>query len=414
MSKRPAKIRKSVVAWLQEEVRDPVENWLKCRIKPLPWFLKVILLICLVQLGSIGVFVGKYPKEAKAYAATIKYYWVAFWKPGKPIPMSKREHQELRLEINSLIRMLKTKAVDTLDMNAWSIGQVMTSLPDTNGVDVSILILEAQKYLIGRGKGYRQFTNDDFAQIHISAWLAYGLAFIDRPIDVDDLNFILGNQDRQSSNSGWWPVCPCLVRQDGNASTYTTAWAVLALNEQLKKGMIPADHTDAARASINSAELWLKGTRIPGKTRWYDYPYRVRMGERTESLSASALVLHTLHVLDPHNERSDFQELDSGWIRNLPTEVPSPPYKEVAGVDVEIVPRVYRRDGIRQYVLPWEIIATVDGYRNANLIERARALRWIDEMINRLPAADLSLQGAYWIAAELLISLQYLESGPNK
>jgi hypothetical protein len=404
------KFFKQFVHRLVIQVFGPVFKWIEKR----SWFVKFILLNIILIVTGLLFMLRMYPNEVKAAARSGKYYCRAFLGPRTgAIPLTNLQRQELHRDINGIVQLLKSETMVTNHLNAWSIGQILAALPDTNGVDVLRLTEEAKKYLVPASFGYKQSLLDNFPQIQVSAWLAYGYGTIGKPIGIGDLDFLLNNQDSQGDNSGWWPFYPCLERHPENASTYVTAWCVLALEEQMSRGLISPDQTNRVETIINNGEVWLREGKVTGRARWYDYPQAPLFGEKMESLSSSALVLHTLHILDSRGERNDFRELDSEWMAGLPNEVPSPAYKEVSGVAVQSSANIRRVDAIRQYVLPAEIIVTVDAYKNANFIQKAHALRWIDQLIDRLPEFQNNIQGAYWISAELLIGLRYMDSGTS-
>jgi len=125
-----------------------------------------------------------------------------------------------------------------------------------------------------------------------------------------------------------------------------------------------------------------------------------------------------VHVL--HRLGASTPDIDREWMRNLPSELPEAtaadanPYgvtllapKDAAG-NQSLAPS--KRDGVRQLALPWTVIATVDAYPNGGVLDRAKALRLIQELCESLSqVAKPVMSGIPFAAAELEISLRYLK-----
>ena len=392
---------KHTITWLGRQVWEPVKGWVSRR----SWFSKCCLLLILFLVVA-GL---KYPKETGEWLGSAKYYWIAIrGESGRPIPLTITQRRSLDLAINAMTSILRFKTEQLDDLSAWSIGQLLASLPraETDQV-LSNLLSVASKYSMPDQRGFKEFENDLFSQIQVTAWLAYGCAKVGKPFDDRHLEFLLNQQETQGPNPGWWSVYPCDAKRAENASTYATAWCVLSLHELVSRNLVLPSHLRLVKRSIDSGRQWLIGQRISDKVRWYDYSFRG--GERMESLSVSGLVMHALHVLDPNGVQTPFNQLDAEWLRTLPSEIPSATYKEVSGLTIQLGPVLLRRDTIRHYVLPWELIATVDAYKNGNLFEKVRALKWIDHLLVKAGEFQTSVNDAYWIAAELLIALIYLD-----
>jgi hypothetical protein len=389
-----------LIEWLTGEVAKPVIGW----VGTLPWIAKAGFLLLLILVAAII----NNPSGARAWANTAKYRWRALRpEDGYPVPLTKEQRETVNKEIGEITLNLsaRVKQLDTL--NAWSIGQLLAALPsDVTDSSASTLMTVAAKYSMPDGQGFKEDSSDSYPEIHVTAWVAYGYAKAGKSIDDSQILFLLRQQETRGVFVGWWPAYPSHSGIRDYASTYATARSVLALDELLQHNLVPRDYIRGAKDSIEMGRIWLRDQKIEGRTRWMDYPYID--GERMESVSISGLVLHTLHTLDPEKNAADLSPIDSEWITSLPDEVPSAIYKEVSGIRVELSTDNNRRDTIRHYVLPWEILATVDAYRNADWSDRARALAWFDKLIGKLPELEASTKDAYWISAELLIGLNAL------
>jgi hypothetical protein len=233
-------------------------------------------------------------------------------------------------------------------------------------------------------------------------WVAFALAKVGQKLPSPDLAIILNNQ-----HDGWWPAFNSATDNQANASTYATAWSVLALNEQMRLG-IEEPQLSEVQARINRAKSWLLNTKISGKARWLDYPNAVGASGK-ETIGISGLVVHVLHRLG-----ADTRSIDAEWMRDLPADIPRPGDFDADPLFVE-VPNGSVQDNARQLRLAWTIIATVDAYQNGALGDQARANKWFRQVTSQIgpQVGTLMSSNLSWAACELTIALRYLARKQN-
>ncbi|MEO7961691.1 MAG: hypothetical protein ABIR19_09090, partial [Ginsengibacter sp.] len=70
-------------------------------------------------------------------------------------------------------------------------------------------------------------------------------------------------------------------------------------------------------------------------------------------------------------------------------------------------------DRTRHLVVPWQIIATVDAFKDGNLRQRFLANAWLDIVIDDLDIENINKNPRY-IRAEIFIALRYLQNRDYK
>jgi len=236
-----------------------------------------------------------------------------------------------------------------------------------------------------------------------SGWIIFALAEISEPATSAEISFFTGEQ-QIGSEGGWWSVFPVESEDSQHASTYATAWAVLALHKQRStKGLSTGDDL-AARLAIDKGAGWLINRREP-RARWKDYP-KSTSGKTSESISG--FVVHVLHQVWPHNLR----EIDRAWLDNLPTPPPAVGdadhgYRWITGKDGNHL------ESIVQIRLPWMLIATVDAYPSGGIWQRVRALLWMEQALQQ-ESITAETQERNWWRAELLYALRYVLEASSK
>jgi hypothetical protein len=240
--------------------------------------------------------------------------------------------------------------------------------------------------------------------IAISGWIIFGLAELGIPATSKEINFLTSEQHPD----GWWSVFEVNEDDPEYASTYGTAWALLALHNQLSKKLIRDSDADRASEAISKGASWLMAKREENAARWKDYPLNPS-GEISDSISG--LALHTLHVV-----AADASEIDQEWLDSLP---PSPPTASEPDKRAAEIPYIWIRvrdrspdkpevDDFVQIKLPWMVIATVDAYPNSNVVQRAKALQWLESALQQPSVITADTQPDNWWRGELSYALQYV------
>jgi hypothetical protein len=322
------------------------------------------------------------------------------------LPIRDQYLPRLHQSIDRLILRLKSDFTEKISRQdiPWSIAQIVVSLKgklELDPADVAAFMTSKVDPLL---HAWRQFPEDANDPIHLgaTAWVILSLARVGRAAGDDQIQFLLQRQ----SVDGWWPIYPTNARAE-NASIYSTALSLLALKEQSKQNLISEKMQPAVKSAIDKGAAWLLNSRS-NTARWKNYPARREFGE---SISASALALHTLHhVVD----EKDLVEMDRAWVKTLPQSIPAASdYDQSLNATIEIGPGRTDKDKVRLFKLPWMIIASVDAYPNLFDEERALAFDWVDAYLSERSELDQAVStDGNWIAAELLMALRDL-AGEN-
>jgi hypothetical protein len=135
-------------------------------------------------------------------------------------------------------------------------------------------------------------------------------------------------------------------------------------------------------------------------SRWKGYPL-LRNGKASESVSG--VVLHALHQTVP----KQLHQIDEEWLDNLPAGT-------ISASDVEnpyfyfMTKDGYANDDFVQTRLPWLVIGTVDAYDNGSIIQRGRALAWLERALDQVSVLTADTAPDDWVRAELLYSIRYV------
>jgi hypothetical protein len=96
-------------------------------------------------------------------------------------------------------------------------------------------------------------------------------------------------------------------------------------------------------------------------------------------------------------------------LNNLPKTVPSPTESEQAKGYVFRSLTQMTIDDVRHYRYPWMLRTTVDAYAAADLMQRAKALVWLEDALRRAPTPQ-EVNSEAWTSAEVLFALRHAKS----
>jgi hypothetical protein len=320
---------------------------------------------------------------------------------AQSIPLSSADTIKLHDHIDSLADYLRAelgKRGAPGNYTSWTVGQIIVSLQgrSTVGSDELARFFREQDT---DTECWKQLPTEP-QHLVATSWVLVALADTGAPLTDRGLKCVLESQNQE----GWWPLFRPATRDRLNASTYATAWAILALDSQLRRDIIPEKEVQRVKQAILNGRSWLEQTRIQGKARWEDYPFAP---EQIESLSLSGLVLHVLH----RTGKVPSQEIDGLWLENLTAQAPLADQKEVSSHATALLPDgSFFRDAPRLYVLPWMLIATVDAFEAGNPRQRVHGLRFVRSCLTSLEESERRILQFPWAAAEFEIALRYLNN----
>jgi hypothetical protein len=230
--------------------------------------------------------------------------------------------------------------------------------------------------------------------VAVSGWVLFALAELNFPATEAEVRFFLSEQKRD----GWWPTFQS-TDSETFASTWSTAWALIGLQTQLRNGLIPQTMEEEVSNAVGNGSTWLE--RQGSNSRWKDYPSN-RAGNSSDSLSG--LVMHALHL----TASDSITQLKRDWLDNLPTKVPPAVDRSQNLIWVTLRDGTATEDKVVQVTLPWMLIATVDAYSAGNYFERTRALLWIEGALDQEAVIHAETQVENWWRAEFLLALRYV------
>jgi hypothetical protein len=358
-----------------------------------------------------------YPDLFRA-TSTLCSQWVMASFNKAAIPLRGEGRQELDSQIRNLGELLYSgyysKRIERLDEKAvppgpWVPAQVAVALsglnlPNRKPINPSKIVSLLDKTRssdcgIEDSYCWKEGPSDDArrANVGVSAWVIYAKAHLGASAKPEEIRFLLSMQNKDDDS---WPMLPCKGGPT-SGSTYATAWAIMALGEQGRRGLIEEPMLAEVNDSIRAGLFWLESQKRAENGLWWSYPSKGWPGEI--SISNSGLAVHVIHEF----EHEPLQEVEQKWMANLKGRRAYAYGAETfnswvcSGKDVQ-------RDFTRYMILPWELIATVDSYSQGNIAERARAIKLVESIILEKEKLQEEIKQEYFVAAEILIALRHL------
>jgi hypothetical protein len=333
-----------------------------------------------------------------AFARAVPRVWSGEPRP----PVSANALTNLQSNITMLASVLRSQGADMgkrPELNPWSVAQIWLALegldPDVaNGGQRLRAFMSSTRDSVCQC--WRE-TEDKLPHSLATAWVLYSLAHYGQPATYEEIEDVLKRQ----GETGWWAMFPSLP-DERNASTSATAWTVLALHHQFEKNLISAEQRDAVKQAIDRSMRWLTQRAVVGAARWTEYPPEQTFERTIDYLAASALVIHTLHVV------AGSREFDNLWLDRLPQRVPGPIENEVAKGYVFRSKTQFTLDDVRHYPFPWMLRATIEAYQSGTTAQRARALLWLEDAF-KSPMRQEDFHSEFWTMAETLFALRQVQ-----
>jgi hypothetical protein len=238
----------------------------------------------------------------------------------------------------------------------------------------------------------------EFCNPFIAGWILYAFAEMGIPSSKATLETLLSEQQV----GGWWSTFP--ANNDRQyASTYTTAWVLLGVSKQKQKGYVSADQISAVDKALIRGTQWLLSAR--NHARWKNYPY-LTADEASQSESISGVVLHAINnVIDVEALQLDKEQLNKEWLEKLPDRIVTAGETEKVYIGIP-TKAGWAFDHFEQLQMPWLTVATVDAFPSGNVFQRAKALKWLENVLDDESVSSSDSRNNWW-RAELLYSLNY-------
>jgi hypothetical protein len=391
------------------------------RLNKLPlWSRLAILLI----LGT-GLAITVYHRQIETYSFAV--WGATFHRDEARVPESSRTN--LIPALNEMGSELRTgfddyKGNDSTDLQyqAWNIAQIDVALWGLRVNDsVGAPINKVEQYLLesadrndacgcGRGQNclcwreLKETTPSAANPVHlgVTAWAAFSLAHHENFSSTELAAAARFLAESQNSDGSW---CAYMCKDLGLASTYATAWALIALCElQSSRHQIDDQLRKTIVYSIERAKSWLRGAnrdRCPNK----DWPLYPAQATKICSKSVSGLVIFALIKSNP---QCDIQSDIDAWYETLPDILPEADDSDIFGEWIVVGNGTRVKDSVHNLKWPWYFIGTAVTYPRASWIQRIKALAYLTKAVNAVDVARKQLGGKNWIEAELLFALRSL------
>jgi hypothetical protein len=284
------------------------------------------------------------------------------------------------------------------DMTPWIAAQALTSMADRkNDLNLDSVKTYIRSHTAPNCACWTEIPakKADHRCVFISGWIVSAFSHAGIAAAPGELAYILDMQ----SGDGWWPTFEA-ANSEQFASTYSTAWLMLGLISQREQGLIRKTDLERVNRAIEKANSWLMSQRKNG-SKWPAYP---NLKKNTDSQSISGLTLHALYRAAPGQAAS----LADDWITHLPEKPPAAGDGEMYYVEMyDASPPAF--DHFVQIKLPWMLIASVDAYQSASLLQKMVLLNWIEESVGQESVIKADTTDQNWWRSELLYALKYLK-----
>lgn len=332
--------------------------------------------------------------------------------PDKPaLPSHTRLHQALEALSAQLEREGQAMYKDSLIFfeSPWATSQAITALNGrAKNVPLDAYLNLVKRKMVDTCCCWSEIKAEkDF---RASGWIAGTLErtkiAYDFPCEVT--RFFL---DHQMENGAWSMI---LMGPDKlqYSSTYATCHALLTLHYALQNPDISPALKPRIESAVQRGADWLLKSRFSSTTAlWRDYaPYKDQITIVSQSISA--LVMHTLNILgkQPPEQmvnlnRIWMESLDLNEAKNFAIDFKEQSSYFYQGQNGES--EIFH-DATRHLVVPWQIIATVDAYKDGSIDQKIRANLWLSTIINGINIAEI-MNAPSFVRAEILIGLRFLD-----
>ena len=295
-------------------------------------------------------------------ASFLLYLAAPLVSPSKPFVLHAEakkhlERIEERLSLHLNAEMLKLNNPPKIGYDPMAVAQIRVAL----GRAASVSDQEVIRFLAGsrdENGAWHHPSVPNHTHLGATAWVIYCYAMCHEAVPVDTLEFVLSQQGKD----GWWPMVAFASDSETNASTYATAWIVLALSEQLKDNLVSSIMRNETDRAIRLATGWLEKTETTVSAGCLDYPYaqpgsRVDLDGETRNkitMSVSGLLLFCLG--SETDMRLSRMSQHREWLNRIPRNLPLPNESGDSNYWLTLADGERLPDHFRHYVFPWVLV----------------------------------------------------------
>jgi hypothetical protein len=270
----------------------------------------------------------------------------------------------------------------------WTMAQELAALHGRDPTaDAAALALMTATELRGTAC-WPEYVSDGVCHTGATAWVLYTQAALGRPADPASLESLIDAQSPQ----GWWPMYFSLRSDPSYASTYASAWALMAIDAQSRFAP-PALRPRLIAARARAVDWLLSAEDAHG--RWKDYPANPA-GVELDGVSAVALVALNQSPADPRVAR-----VDRAWLNDLPIYPGS-----IEGVERSNIAlgASWKWDRTTYVVAPWIALSADLALPRGTRLGRAMGETYLDRFDASLASYDPAPHPNY-LSAELVLCL---------
>lgn len=285
---------------------------------------------------------------------------------------------------------------------AWDTAQVAVALnglnlPGRASIEAPKILAYLQSTRSADCSCWKERQGEDPGRAHVgaTAWVLYAKAQLGISAEEAEIRFLL---DQQHARANSWSMFPCVEPDSG--STYATAWAVLALGEQTRRKLLPEHLSRQVGAAVRSGLSWLEAQEKPNGL-WASYPRLNHPEDISYSNSGFATFVLNQLELYPSAERR------RSWMRHVPAALPKTFAAESYNSWV-CQDNNSQREAVRYLLVPWILVASAEAYGDGSLLQRARVVRLVEDLVAREDDLISEVGQEYFLAAEVVIALRHI------
>lgn len=332
-------------------------------------------------------------------------YTTKMQKDDRPIVRLKEPLKRAINHINEEIITSARQISKNNRINSWEASQLMIALSGGANDSLEITqVIKSQYYKLTSmtlkqdNCCWREIEGVD--DLRASAWVVStnGVLGLTNQYNCSTVGFFL----KQQLPGGAWPMFILDKQNDEYGSTYTTCHVLRALHNSLP--YITDSVKQKTQEAINKGADWLLQNIHDTLTMtWADYKAGENY-ENTISKSLSGLAMHTLNLIGMATP-----EMNQKWLRSLKSKdaLIDIYYRERSDMEYKKGNEIVFRDITRHLTIPWQLIATIDAYKDGNYAQRFKANKWIDEVVRNLNIKEMTKIPRF-VKAEIAMSLRYL------
>ena len=188
------------------------------------------------------ILVSTHLQQATSSIAILATLSRVAWNSEPYIPMSKHLVAQVNATQKQMAASLASdfQQLGESDTHAWPVMQSTVASHGSIPIDLEHVRQFVRGELDPDCSCWREIPVIRPPNIAVSGWVLFGLAEISTPAASAEIKFLIDEQHPD----GWWSIFQVERDDPEYASSYATAWALLALQNQLSKNLISGDDAD--------------------------------------------------------------------------------------------------------------------------------------------------------------------------